>query len=234
MSSFIDQYFPIILFGGAVAAALAIWFAGGLWRRKKRAAAYPPLANRLGLFLIHDTETISRELAGLFQAFTHSANIDMSNVMAGDLDREASITVFDNSQYVQNMGDVRQTMVVFKVGGLNLPGFELHARGASARLNPGSVQRLSVWAKGAVSGYREINLDGRPDFKKKYALRGLDRAAVLGLFEGGAADFFMTSDGWTVEGNKDRLLIYRQGQLIKPGDIPTFLEQAKSVLARFR
>jgi len=234
MRAVIDQYLPLILFGVPLLAILVFLISAGFLKKRNRTRAFQELSGRLGLSLEEDTRTEAKKIGSLFQAFLRPDNVEISNLMKGELDRQTVVMVFDNSQYIHNMGDLKQTMVLFQDPGLSFPRFELSPRKKRLGLNTQSIQRLGVRGKSAVSGFREVEITADQGMQNNYKLRGMDAEKVRGYFTGIRTDFFSTNQGWTVEGNQEWLLVYQHGRLVKPGNLPEFLEQSRNILAGFR
>jgi hypothetical protein len=70
----------------------------------------------------------------------------------------------------------RQTVICFRVPGLDLPTFSLRPKKTH--------HRIAVWL-----GYQDITMTKHPDFTREYLLCGPDEAAIRGLFYEGWVAF---------------------------------------------
>ncbi len=113
-----------------------------------------------------------------------------------------------------------QTVACFRLAGKRLPRFEMRPENVLDRI-------------GTMFGMKDIDFEMNPVFSKSYLLRGTDEAAVRALFHPGLLMFFEQHKGWCVEGEDEWLGVYRSVQIVSPGRLRSFLEEAAQVATAF-
>jgi hypothetical protein len=90
---------------------------------------------------------------------------------------------------------------------------------------------------GSVLGYQDIDFESHPtaaEFSKKYLLRGKDEQTIRALFTDTVLTFFAAHpDKVLLEGSGDQLILYRDGKIIEPEDIPAFMKEGFEVFRLF-
>lgn len=82
---------------------------------------------------------------------------------------------------------------------------------------------------------RDIDFLEHPQFSKTYVLAGANEKATRQLFFNDALiNYFEFNSQWSVEGNKDWLIVYRWDKTVEPSRIPQFLEEASRIAKLFR
>jgi len=74
-------------------------------------------------------------------------------------------------------------------------------------------------------GYQDIDLSARPEFSRRYLLRGEDETRVLATFSDVVAEFFEQHAGMCAAGKGRELLYWRPGRFAKPEELPALIEQ---------
>jgi hypothetical protein len=94
-----------------------------------------------------------------------------------------------------------------------------------------------LWRLADKVGYSDIDIDGAPDFSKRFFLHGKDEAAVRALFKPEVTQAFEQLDTkvhFSVSGSGPWLVVYRPGRLIPVQELRNFLQPAESLANAFR
>ena len=94
-----------------------------------------------------------------------------------------------------------------------------------------------LWRLADKVGYSDIDIDGAPDFSKRFFLHGKDEAAVRALFKPEVTQAFEQLDPkvhFYVSGSGPWLVVYRPGRLIPVPELRDFLQPAGSLANAFR
>jgi MFS superfamily sulfate permease-like transporter len=81
-----------------------------------------------------------------------------------------------------------------------------------------------------VSGGKDIDFKEHPEFSKMYYLRGDDEQAVRNFFSGPVIQFLESHDEMHIECHKHRLLIFKQRDLMTPGEIEAGVKFSEAFL----
>ena len=93
----------------------------------------------------------------------------------------------------------------------------------------------TVWNQlGSWVAHGDINFENHPTFSKGYLLRGDDENAIRELFTDEVLNFYEQDSRLTTEGSGNKLLFYRNGDLVEPEDIKSFLNEGFNVLSLFQ
>ena len=133
------------------------------------------------------------------------------------------ITIFD-FLYIQGSGkssnSYNQTAVLFISDRLNIPKFKMRPENVFHRI-------------GSSFGMQDIDFEEYPIFSKQYLLQGEDEKSVRRLFGKKLLNLFTEKDGLCVEGQANRLIIYRNGKRVSPEKITDFLNQQLAIANTF-
>jgi hypothetical protein len=94
-----------------------------------------------------------------------------------------------------------------------------------------------LWRLADKVGYSDVDIDGAPDFSKRFFLHGEDQAAVRALFTPEVTQAFEQLDTkirFSVSGSGPWLVAYRPGRLIPVQELRDFLQPAESLANAFR
>ena len=100
-------------------------------------------------------------------------------------------------------------------------------------LSPESI----VWRVAEKLGYSDIDIDGAPDFSRRFFLHGEDKDAVRALFKPEVTQVFEALDPKTnlyVSASGPWLVVYRPGRLIAADKVREFLRQSELLANAFR
>lgn len=150
------------------------------------------------------------------------------NVIAGTVDN-GCVVVFDYSYQTRRIADpggtfsVTQTVATFRFPGLDLPAFELSARGL--------VRRIA-----AFMGKGDVELEGHEAFSRRFLLRADDESAVRLLFQPPILEALERLDpafDQTVEGARECVVVYRAGHEVSAAEMRAFMRDATAAASVF-
>jgi hypothetical protein len=218
----LEIYLPWAVAGTVLAASL-----GGLaWRLRRdrlRQESLAGLAARLGLSFQAEAPGLDAEDYRGLHLFSRGRERTYRNVLNGRPEGTDGLILCDYGYTTgdgKNTKTLRQTVALLAYARGGVPRFELRPEGVLHRV-------------GAIFGYQDIDFKESPGFSSSYLLRGTDEAAVRGLFRTNLREYFETHPGWCVDGRGSWLAAYRQDVLVKPADIPAFIDAAKVLLWAF-
>jgi hypothetical protein len=163
-----------------------------------------------------------QERLGPFHLFSQGHSRKIQNVMRREI-HDIAVTLFEY-RYRTNSGKHtrthHQTVLLFETQRLQLPLFTLRPEGMFHRI-----------AK--KFGYQDISFGDHPVFSEHYLLRGPQEAQIRELFTEEVLNYYSRHDDLCTEGDGQRLVFYRQGQMVEPGWLEGFLEQGLDVLDLF-
>ncbi len=126
---------------------------------------------------------------------------------------ERQVYVFDlTCIYSGRDGDGEKTSTIMLINwpGASLPRFALRPD------TPANV--IATWFVGG-----DIDFKAYPRFSWEYYLQGENEEAVRELFTGKLLKLFSTNFGWVVEAEENVLLLCREGRIIEPEKMETFI-----------
>jgi hypothetical protein len=94
-----------------------------------------------------------------------------------------------------------------------------------------------LWHIAEKLGYSDIDIDGAPDFSRRFFLHGQDEAAVRALFKPEVTQAFEQLDAktqWYVSGSGQWLVFSRPGRRIRPQQIRELMQTAEPIVSAFR
>jgi hypothetical protein len=152
----------------------------------------------------------------------HSKKIE--NMMYGEIDGGRA-AVFDY-YYVTGSGKNRsthnQTVVYFQSRQLQLPLFSLRPENVFHKVF------------GAL-GYQDIDFAQRPDFSKRYLLRGQDEQNIRQVFSDRVLAFFETNpQRISTDAGADQLFFYQENVPVAPQNVRQFVEWGRGLLHLFK
>jgi hypothetical protein len=153
-----------------------------------------------------------------FTLFSQGHSKTIMNAMYGETDG-LKTALFDYEYVIgsgKNRTIYRQSVLYFESGDLSLPFFSLRQENALYRL-------ISVF------GYQDIDFGNRPEFSKRYLLRGPDEQAVRNTFNDAALGFYEMNPGTSTDGGGNQLFVFRQGYRVPPLEAQSFINWALGV-----
>jgi hypothetical protein len=151
----------------------------------------------------------------------HSKKIE--NMLYGELDGGRA-AVFDYAYvtgYGKNRRSYRQTVAYFQSGSLSLPLFSLRPENVFHKVF------------GAL-GYQDIDFAQRPEFSKRYLLRGQDEQGIRRIFSERILAFYETNQRLSTDGGDDQLFLYQENVAVSPENVQQFLQSGRGLVNLFK
>jgi hypothetical protein len=156
-----------------------------------------------------------------FELFEQGRDRTIANFMAG-ADGAFRVAVFDYS-FVTGSGKSRtvqrQTVASMHGAGLALPAFSLRPEHMFHRF-------------AQVFGYQDIDLAERPEFSRRFLLRGVDEHAVRAAFSTTVAEFLESRPRCCAAGEGPLLFFWRPGRHARPEEVDELLADATGLATR--
>jgi hypothetical protein len=147
-----------------------------------------------------------------FALFNQGHGREIRNFMYGEA-TGVKAAVFDYF-YVTGSGKNRQThaqsIVYLEPTYLNIPFFSLRPENFMLKIF-------------TAFGYQDIDFGQRPEFSKKYILRGPDEPAIRRTFNDGLLSFYENYPGTSTDGGGNQLFVYRGGYRFQPHEIQSYV-----------
>jgi len=207
-----------VVFDVITMALVAAWF---IRRNKQRTRELQAAADELGLMFFQNNESLSQRLAGL-PLLTQAIRPRTRNVLAGTSD-DLDVRIFDCHLTIDGGNEyfaAAQTAVCLQSTELDLPWFAWRTDDAVKRLREPPQSSEITDLKGFEStGHR---------------LFARDAAAVRELFHSELIGRLEAFRGLCLEGDGDRLLVYRFRRRAKPGELRELLTEGIELLGWLR
>jgi len=154
-----------------------------------------------------------------FTLFNHGHSKQIKNFMYGEANG-VKAAMFDYV-YVTGSGKNRtthfQTVTYLESTNLRSPYFSLRPEGFFTKIM-------------TAFGYQDIDFGQRPEFSKKYLLRGQDEMAIRQTFSDQVLSFFETYQGTSVDAGNNQLFVFRDGYRCQPQEAQNQLALALNIL----
>ena len=214
------EVFYIFLGFGVLLLLILLWNARV---ERQRREALQRIAKDLGMtFSAEGVGASSLGVADL-RLFRMGRSRRFSNALVGK-NQDVMVSVFDY-RYVtgsgKNQSTSSQTVAGFQAEELALPAFELRPENVFHKI-------------GQAFGYRDFDFPDYPEFSRRYILRGEDETAVRQLFDSELIRFVEGLKGVSIEGEGDRLIVYRARRRLKVAQIRECMDEGFRVYGRFR
>jgi hypothetical protein len=191
--------------------------------KKKRRQALEQFEMKMGfMFFEKPDDALAARLAEIhFNIAQLESSARYSNVLQGSAAGNEAI-IADRSL---GRGESQSTTTIFAFNFKTpLPEFQLCPENVLWHL----VEKL---------GYSDIDIDGAPDFSKRFFLHGKDEAAVRALFKPEITHVFEQLDpknNFYINASGSWLVLTRQGRAIRPEQYREILQQAEPIASAFR
>jgi hypothetical protein len=153
-----------------------------------------------------------------FTLFNQGHNKQIKNFMYGEANG-VKAAMFDYI-YVTGSGKNRtthfQTVTYLEPANLRAPYFSLRPEGFFTKIM-------------TAFGYQDIDFGQRPEFSKKYLLRGQDEIAIRQTFGDQVLSFFETYQGTSVDAGNNQLFVFRAGHRCQPQEAQNQLALALNI-----
>jgi hypothetical protein len=210
----------VVLVFGALVVAIVV--AGRRATRKRTEHLAAAAATMKFTFSPEDDPGLRGRLEG-FHLFSQGRSRKLRNVLrgrAGDVD----VLIFDYRYTTgsgKNSHTWKQTVMLFESAGIHFPDFALRPEHLFHKL-------------GQVFGYQDIDFDSRPQFSKRYLLKGSDEQRLRTIFTDDVLAFYEAQDRVSSEAAGGHFLYYRAGKRVAPDKVPDFIKQGVRAFALFK
>ncbi|HEX8138810.1 MAG TPA: hypothetical protein VF544_14680 [Pyrinomonadaceae bacterium] len=160
---------------------------------------------------------------GSYYLFSQGHSKKMENMLYGEIDGGRA-AVFDYAYTVghgKNRHRYYQTVVYFQSHNLGLPLFSLRPENVLHKLF-------------GAFGYQDIDFAQRPEFSKRYLLRGQDEAGIRRLFSDRLLSFYETNQRVSTDGGGDQLFFYQENVRVNPENIQQFLQWGRGLALLYK
>ncbi|HEX2205966.1 MAG TPA: hypothetical protein VHG91_21805 [Longimicrobium sp.] len=216
------EFLPIVVVAGVFALIGFIIYLAHL-QQKRRTEAMRALAARLGWGFEEKAPLEVVPRPERFELFTTGRNRRIRNFLSGELDGLGA-AVFDYT-YVTGSGKSTQTwtqtVLYLHAESLDLPSFSLRPENVFHRI-------------AGAFGYQDIDLPHRPDFSRKYLLRGPDEGTVRAAFGDDVVEFYEGRPKCCTEAQGKQVFVWRASRLLRPEEVPGLLDEGRELVARLQ
>jgi carbonic anhydrase len=193
-------------------------------KEKERTLAMQQAAQALGWEFAPESHLGMIPYAGSFSLFNQGHSKSIKNMIYGQRDG-AKVAAFDYRYTVghgKNSHTYNQSVLYFESPRLQLPMFTL---------SPENFMHKFI----SALGYQDIDFSHRPEFSKRYLLRGQDEQGVRQAFTDHILSFYEANQGFHTEGGGNQLFVYRLSRRVPPQEISQYVQWgATSILPLFQ
>lgn len=163
----------------------------------------------------------------LSESFQEAVSVTLHSEVNDD---GAAIAIFDmkycpkSSRSNSRPHAVRQTALQCEAPDLNLPRFSLYPKSISI------FNLITRWLK--VS--QEVDFADSSEFSRRYRLHSGVEEAARTLFNSDIREYFGKHPGWTVRGERSRLVVFIHRKVCAPDALDAFANDARAICAQFR
>lgn len=193
-------------------------------KEKERTLAMQQVAQQMGWAFAPTAQLSMIPHTGYFNLFSQGHSKSIKNMIYGELNG-VKAAVFDYRYTVghgKNSHTYIQSVLYFETPRLQLPMFTL---------SPENFMHKFI----SALGYQDLDFAHRPEFSKRYLLRGQDEQAIRRTFTDHILGFYEANHGLTTEGGGSQLFVYRLSTRIPPMQINQYVQWgAGNVLPLFQ
>ncbi len=223
MSAEAAQKLPVEWFVVALVAVVALLIWTGVRERRKRREGFSQFGLENGFLYCEEPEaSVAEELAQIrITSASSEKNASFRNLLRGSV--AGLDTVIADRTTGSGKSTSTSTIAAFKFAN-PLPNFML-------------CGESFLWHVAEKLGYSDIDIEGAPDFSRRFFLHGENEAAVRSLFKLEVTQAF---EQWnekkapSVYGSGQWLVICYLGRVIPPAELREFLQQCEVVAQGFR
>lgn len=152
-----------------------------------------------------------------FALFDLGYDKEIKNLMYGAVDA-VNATVFD---YIYTLGlkhptTYFQSVVLFEPDDQNFPAFSLRPEGVFDKMF-------------SAFGYQDIDFSQRPEFSRRYILRGEDESAIRRIFNDRVLSFYESNPDTFTDAGDNQLFVYRAHHRLQPAEIESYVGLALEI-----
>lgn len=213
-----EQILPILFPVGFFVLLIGLIVAIIIYNNKKekeRTLAMQQVAQQMGWAFAPTAQLTMIPHTGYFNLFNQGHSKSIKNMIYGELNG-VKAAVFDYRYTVghgKHSHTYNQSVLYFETPKLQLPMFTL---------SPESFMHKFI----SALGYQDIDFGNRPEFSKRYLLRGQDEQAIRRTFQEQILAFYEANQGLTTEGGGSQLFVYRLSNRVPPMHISQFMHWA--------
>jgi hypothetical protein len=193
-------------------------------KEKERTLAMHQAARQMGWDFAPVAELAMIPHTGYFNLFNQGHSKSIKNMIYGQINGTKA-AIFDYRYTVghgKHSHTYNQSVLYFESPKLQLPMFTL---------SPENFIHKFI----SALGYQDIDFGNRPEFSKKYLLRGQDEQSIRRAFQEQALAFYEANQGLHTEGGGSQLFVYRLSHRVPPMQAGQYLQWgAASVLPLFQ
>jgi hypothetical protein len=215
--------FPIAFFIIIIGAIVAIYVYNSK-KEKERTLAMQQAAQQMGWAFAPVADLAMIPHTGYFNLFNQGHSKSIKNMIYGQING-VKAAIFDYRYTVghgKHSHTYMQSVLYFETPKLQLPMFTL---------SPENFMHKFI----SALGYQDIDFGNRPEFSKRYLLRGPDEQAIRRAFTDHMMAFYEANQGLHTEGGGSQLFVYRLSNRMPPQQAGQYLQwAAASVLPLFQ
>jgi hypothetical protein len=208
----------------AVFIGLMIWlFIRARRQAEERRRMMQSVAGQMGWAYLAEPAASMIPHIGSYYLFSQGHSKKIENMLYGEIDGGRA-AVFDYAYTVghgKNRHRYNQTVAYFQSGNLSLPLFSLRPENVFHKLF-------------GAFGYQDIDFGQRPEFSKRYLLRGQDEAGIRRVFGDRLLGFYETNQRVSTDGGGDQLFFYQENVRVNPENIQQFVQWARGLANLYR
>jgi hypothetical protein len=193
-------------------------------KEKERTLAMQQAAQQMGWAFAPVSELAMIPHSGYFNLFNQGHSKSIRNMIYGEING-VKAAIFDYRYTVghgKHSHTYSQSVMYFETPKLQLPMFTL---------SPENFMHKFI----SALGYQDIDFGNRPEFSKRYLLRGQDEQAIRRAFSDHALAFYEANQGLNTEGGGSQLFVYRLSYRVPPMQAGQYLQWgAAGVLPLFQ
>ena len=215
---------PDLIIPLGIAAFIILIFTGYAYG-KRRIEAFQRFARRKGMSFTKKADLSSINQFNGLELIPENTINTVSNIIQGNVDgisvmicdvRITKLTGNTSMPTHQN----GHTVAILQGDQIDLPFFTMY---------PANV----IYKMLRTLGKQSIAFPSHPEFSDTYVLRGDDENAVRKSFHDQAVSYLINHKELSIEGRGNRLLYFRFGKSIKPGELNSFLSEGIAVFRLF-
>ncbi|HKS29676.1 MAG TPA: hypothetical protein VJS44_17760 [Pyrinomonadaceae bacterium] len=223
MEKLLPLMIPILFFVFLIGIIVAVVIYNNK-KEKERTLAMQQVAQQMGWAFAPKAEMNMIPHTGYFNLFNNGHSKSIKNMIYGQING-AKAAVFDYRYTVghgKHSHTYMQTVLYFESPRLQLPMFTL---------SPENFMHRFI----SALGYQDIDFAQRPEFSKKYLLRGQDEQGIRQTFQDHTLAFYEANQGLHTEGGGSQLFVYRLSNRVPPQQVGQYLQWAsQAVLPLFQ
>ncbi|HEY0322359.1 MAG TPA: hypothetical protein VGC66_15485 [Pyrinomonadaceae bacterium] len=215
--------FPLLFFVVIIGAIVALLLYNSK-KEKERTIAMQQVAQQMGWAFAPEAQLAMIPYTNYFNLFNQGHSKSIRNMIYGEING-AKAAIFDYRYTVghgKHSHTYTQSVMYFETPKLQLPMFTL---------SPENFMHKFI----SALGYQDIDFGNRPEFSKRYLLRGQDEQAIRNTFADRILAFYEANQGLHTEGGGSQLFIYRLSNRATPQQVGQYVQWgATGVLPLFQ